>query len=332
MAQPTPSRLDRRLLLAAAGGAVLMAILLRTLFAAGGGGDVSVGMARPPVTAPAHTTTVTSPTTGEEPAPPVVEARDPFGQLVTVADAGQAQQSAPSAQAAAVPAPRATPAQVAAAQAPTMPSTTTTRPAAPAPPAPEPPRPPVVQAAQPPPQVTAALLAPTTNTVLGTAGPFAVPGVPLDVCFDGATPGCTTTAPATSVSVAAVATIDPAAPVPPTVVPTTCSNGQGGALLVTAGSTGSVVYGSVTVIINGSPTVFSVELPVPAPQQTVLISACAHPGVAVRVAPAGTPAPPPAPSGSLVGGLLQSLLGVLGNALTGGGSLRAPSLLGLAPA
>lgn len=313
-----------------------MAILLRTLFTGGEGGDVSVGMARPPVTAPAHTTTVTSPTAGDEPAAPVLEARDPFGQLVTVADGSQAQQSPQSAQPAVAPTARATNAQATTAQAtPAQPSATqstaTTRPAVAAPPIPEPPRPQVVQAAQPPPQVTAALLAPTTNTVLGIAGPFPLPGVPLDVCFDGATPGCTTTAPATSVSVAAVATIDPAAPIPPTVVPATCSNGQGGALLVTAGSTGSVVYGSVTVILNGRPTVFSVELPAPAPQQTVLISACAQPGVAMRAA--GLPAPaPPTTGGSLVGGLLQSLLGVLGNALTGGEPVRAPSLLGLAPA
>lgn len=165
------------------------------------------------------------------------------------------------------------------------------------------------------------------TTVSATAGPVAIPGVPVNVCVDDGTLTCTPTPASTSVSLTASATVDPAAVTPPTVVPGACSNGQGVALVVTTGSAGTLITGAVTVTVNGTPTIVPIGLPASPPNQTVIISACVAPGVGVPGVPAlpGMPAVPGVPTlpgvplpgvGDLLTGLLSSVLGLLGGAPT----------------
>ena len=185
-----------------------------------------------------------------------------------------------------------------------------------------------------------AMASPATaaTTVSATVGPVAVPGVPVNVCVDNGTTTCTPTPAATTVSLAVSATVNPDAITPPTVIPGTCSNGQGVALVVTTGSAGSIISGSVTLAVNGNPTIIPIAVPSTGPNQTVIISACVAPGVGVPTVPGvpgvpalpgvpGVPALPGVPGipavPGLISGVLNALLGLLG------GVPAAPALPGL---
>ena len=129
-----------------------------------------------------------------------------------------------------------------------------------------------------------AAAAPTT--VSATVGPVAVPAVPVKVCVQSGSSTCTSTPAATTVSLSASATVDPGALTLPTVTPAACPGGQGVALVVNSGSAGTLVRAAVTLTVNGSPLVVPVEVPAIGPNQTVTISACVSPGVALPTAPA----------------------------------------------
>lgn len=125
-----------------------------------------------------------------------------------------------------------------------------------------------------------ALAAPTT--VSATVGPVAVPNAAVSVCVNA---DCTSTPVATTVALTVSVAVNPDAAVLPTVTPGTCSNGQGVALVVTTGSIGTIISGSVVVTVNGTPTVISIpQTPAPA-NQTVIVSACVSPGVGVPAVP-----------------------------------------------
>ena len=174
------------------------------------------------------------------------------------------------------------------------------------------------------------------TTVTATVGPVTVPGVPLSVCIQNGATTCTPTPAATTVGLTVSATINAGALTPPTVVPGTCSNGQGVALVVSTGSGGSTISGSVTITVNGNPTVIPISLPPTGPNQTVIVSACVAPGIGVQAVPGapgipgvpgvpsvpGLPGVPGVPSvpgvpgvpgvGGLINGLLNTILGLLG--------------------
>lgn len=121
----------------------------------------------------------------------------------------------------------------------------------------------------------------TTVGVSATVGPVVVPEVPVTVCVDnnGSTT-CQSTPSATTVSLAVSASVNSGAVTLPTVTPGTCPLGsQGIALVVTSGSVGTVVSGSVILTVNGTSTTIPVSVPAVGPNQTVTVSACASPGV-----------------------------------------------------
>lgn len=130
--------------------------------------------------------------------------------------------------------------------------------------------------------------------VSATVGPVVVPGVPVNICVNDGTLTCTPTLPATSFALTVSATINPDALTAPTVTPGACSNGQGVALVVTTGSAGTIISGSVTVTVSGTPTVIPLMLPAAPANQTVIISACVAPGVGVPGLP-GLPTLPGLP-------------------------------------
>jgi hypothetical protein len=287
---------DRRLLYAAAGlGAVLVGVLVLRI-TSGSGDDVAVGVV-PRATTPATSTTTTvalSASTADA-APALASPVDPFHQIVTPPAASQSVQAAqpgpvtPVTQASAVSQGTSTSTTKAA-------TTTTTRAATP----------PTTHAAASPENGA------VPTTMLTMFGPFAVAGVPLNICVDHGTQPCTLTpAAVTSVSLWASATIDPGAPRPPTLVAGACSNGHGVASLITSGSNGSVITGSVVATVNGSQSVFPVAVGATAPDQTVIISACAPPGVGVPIAQTGTQSTTPGGVLGTVSNVAGGLLGVL---------------------
>lgn len=140
-----------------------------------------------------------------------------------------------------------------------------------------------------------ALAAPITVTA--SVGPVSVPGVPLSVCVDDGSPTCVPTPPATTVALTVSVTVNPDAVTLPTVTPGLCSNGQGVALVVTSGSAGGVISGSVTVTVGGTPTVIPIGLTSVPANQTVIVSACVSPGVGLPALPGlpGLPALPGLP-------------------------------------
>src|SRR5262249_23486706 len=118
---------------------------------------------------------------------------------------------------------------------------------------------------------------PTTVSV--TLGPVAIPAVQVNVCTTSmGTMTCTPTPPATTVALTVSATVDPTALTIPTIVPVPCSNGQGEALAVDTGSLGTLISASITITVNGNPTVIPLTLPGPA-NQIIVIGGCAAPGV-----------------------------------------------------
>jgi hypothetical protein len=293
--ESTPNR-DRRLLYAAAGlGAVLVGVLVMRI-TSGSGDDVAVGVV-PRATTPATSTTTTvalSASTADA-AAALASPLDPFHQIVTPPAASQSVQAAGPGQV--TQATQANAVSQGASTSTTKAATTTTTRAA---------TPPTTQAA-----ASAEKSGAGPTTMLTMFGPFAVAGVPLNICVDNGTQPCTLTpAAVTSVSLWASATIDPGAPRPPTLVAGACSNGHGVASLITSGSNGSVITGSVVATVNGSQNVFPVAVGATAPDQTVIISACAPPGVGVPIAQSGTQSTTPGLLGT-VSNVTGGLLGVL---------------------
>lgn len=301
------SNRDRRLLYAAAGlGAVLVGVLVLQM-TSGGGDDVAVGVV-PRATTPAASTTTTvapsAPTT--EGAAALTAPLDPFHQIVTPPAASQSVQAAQPGQVTQVTQAKAV-SQGTSTSTTKAATTTTTRIATPA---------------TTPTAVSPEKFGAMPTTMLTMFGPVAVPGVPLNICVDNGTHPCTLTpAAVTSVSLWASATIDPGAPTPPTLVSGACSNGLGVASLITSGSNGTVITGTVVATVNGSQNAFPVAVGATAPDQTIIISACAPPGVGVPIAQAGTQSTPGGLLGT-VSNVTGGLLGVLSadSGLLAGGS------------
>jgi hypothetical protein len=137
------------------------------------------------------------------------------------------------------------------------------------------------------------------TTVTATAGPVAVPGVPLEICVrQDDTPEtvdeCVITPEAQTVALTVVAHVaSPEADiVPPTITPIECPSGtEGVALRATTGNTDTTIGGfaTATVLVDG--TVVTETIPVDdvnvGPEQTVTVFACAgaEPGVPVPEVP-----------------------------------------------
>ena len=292
------SGLDRRLLYGAAGfGAVLLGVLMLKM-TSGGGDDVAVGVV-PRATAPAASTTTTvaiSASTVDVAAALASPPPDPFNQIVTAPAASQSVQAAQPGQV--TQATQAKPASQGTSTSTTKATTTTTTTAAPAS---------ATQAAS-------AALTPAMQTAVPTVmsvmtAPVAIAGLPLSICIDNGTRACTVTTPAvTSVSLLTSATLDPAAPRAPTIALGGCSNGQGVASVISSGSNGTVVTGMFIVTMNGGQSTFPVTVAAPAPDQTVLISACVPPGVGVPIPQPGTQST----LGGVLGTVTNSVVGLLG--------------------
>ena len=294
------SGLDRRLLYGAAGfGAVLIGVLMLRM-TSGGGDDVAVGVV-PRATTPAASTTTTvalSASTVDVAAALASPPLDPFNQIVTAPAASQSVQAAQPGQV--TQATQAKPVSQGTPTSTTTATSTTTTTAAPAPATATP----AASAALTPAMQTAV---PTVMSVMTT--PVAIAGLPLNICADNGTRACTVTTPAvTSVSLLTSATLDPAATRAPTIALGGCSNGQGVASVISSGSNGTVVTGVFLVTVNGGQSTFPITVAAPAPDQTVLISACVPPGV-------GVPIPQPETQstlGGVLGTVTNSVVGLLG--------------------
>jgi hypothetical protein len=137
------------------------------------------------------------------------------------------------------------------------------------------------------------------TTVTATAGPVAVPGVPLEICVrQDDTPEpvdeCVITPEAQTVALTVAAHVaSPEADiVPPRITPIECPSGtEGVALRTTTGNTDTTIGGSVTVTVLVDGTVVTETIPVDdvmvGPEQTVTVFACAgaEPGVPVPGVP-----------------------------------------------
>lgn len=290
------SNRDRQLLYAAAGfGAVLLGVLVLKM-TSGGGHDVAAGVVPRGTTPAASTTTTMAPSASTTEVDAARAAPlDPFHQIVTPPAASQSVQAAQPGQVTQVTQANAV-SQGTSTSTTKAATTTTTRAATPA----------TTQTAVSPEKFGA-----TPTTMLTMFGPVAVPGVPLNICVDNGTHPCTLTpAGVTSVSLWASATIGPGAPRPPTLVSGACSNGHGVASLITSGSNGTVITGTVVATVNGSQIAFPVPVGATAPDQTIIISACAPPGVGVPIAQSGTQ-PTPGDLLGTVSNVAGGLLGVL---------------------
>lgn len=303
------SNFDRRLLYGAAGfGTVLIGVLVLRV-TSGGGDEVAVGVVPRATTPPASTTTTT--TSSVDVAAALTSSLDPFNQIVNAPAVSQSQTAQPgqvtqATQAKAVPQATSTSTTKATT---TTTLTTTTAPTS-------------TTAAQ----AASAALNPAVHTTIPTGmsvmtGPVAVPGVPLNICVENGTRGCTAVMPAvvTSVSLLTSATLDPAAPRPPTIVLGACSNGHGVASVITSGSNGTVISGIVFATVNGSQSTFPVSVGATGPDQTVIISACASPGVGVPVPQSGTQST----LGVLLDTVSTSAVGLLGVLSASSGLLPA---------